>query len=97
MEIWRDVFRDTPKKVREQKDFRFSPIIPIVLYNGKNNWTAPKSFKDIIGQNNLFPEYIPDFQYILIDVNRYDEEELLEVGNLMSLVFYIEQKVKLRF
>ncbi len=32
MEIWRDVFRDTPKKIRERKDFRFPPIIPIVLY-----------------------------------------------------------------
>ena len=61
MEMWRDVFRDTPKKVREQKDFKFPPIIP-------------------------------DFQYILIDVNRYDEKELLKVGNLMSSIFYMEQK-----
>ncbi len=91
MEIWRDVFRDTPKKIRERKDFRFPPIIPIVLYNGKNNWTAAKSFKDIVAQSSLFPEYILDFQYILIDVNRYNEKELLKVGNLMSSIFYMEQ------
>jgi hypothetical protein len=92
MEIWRDVFRNTPKKIRERKNFRLPPVIPIVLYNGKYTWTAAKSFKDMIAQNSLFSEYIPDFQYILVDINRFNEEKLLEVGNLISSVFYIEQK-----
>ncbi len=80
MEIWRDVFRNTPKKIRERKNFRLPPVIPIVLYNGKYTWTAAKSFKDMIAQNSLFLEYI------LVDINRFNEEELLEVGNLIRTI-----------
>lgn len=91
-EIWRDIFRNTPKNIRRRKSFKFPPIVPIVLYNGTDRWGASQSFAGMVNRYECFREYIPDFEYILIDVNRYDEGELLRMGNLIGTVFYLDQK-----
>jgi hypothetical protein len=46
-----------------------------------------------LAQAELFGEYVVDFKYILIDVNRYDERELWEVANLIGGVFLLDQNV----
>jgi len=48
--------------------------------------------REILSANELFEDYVVDFNYILIDVARYSEEELLNLGNLIGAVFYIDQK-----
>lgn len=92
VEIWRDEFKNTPRLIRGPKDFELPPIVSIVLYNGKCNWTACKNFRDIVEKSNQFENYIPDFEYLLIHINRLDEKHLLETANLISSVFYIDQK-----
>ena len=78
--------------VKNGREFQLPAIIPCVLYNGKQDWTVPKSYRKILSANDLFDDYIVDFNYILIDVARYSEEELLSLGNLLGAVFYIDQK-----
>lgn len=90
-EIWREVLKNTSRKDRKRKNFRLPAIIPIVLYNGKNNWTACRNFKEILNGYELFEENILDFNYVLFDVNRYDEEELYELSNLVAAVFLLDQ------
>ncbi|MCT4618363.1 MAG: Rpn family recombination-promoting nuclease/putative transposase, partial [Marinisporobacter sp.] len=68
-------------------------IVPIVLYNGKNKWTAARNFKEILNGYELFEENIIDFRYMLFDVNRMKEEELLEIANLVSSIFLLDQDV----
>ncbi|WCN36230.1 hypothetical protein [Aneurinibacillus uraniidurans] len=41
--------------------------------------------------HELFDDYVLNFSYILLDVNRYSEEELLEVSNLIGTVFLLDQ------
>jgi hypothetical protein len=65
--------------------------VPIILYNGYNNWTACRSFKEYLSGYELFGENIIDFKYILIDINRYTKEELHEASNVISTVFLMEQ------
>jgi hypothetical protein len=92
LEIWRTIIKDTGKKESTRKDFKLPVIVPCVLYNGRYNWTACTSFKETLVANEFFHDYILDFKYILIDVVRYEEEELLQLGNLIGAVFYIDQK-----
>ncbi|WP_084665802.1 Rpn family recombination-promoting nuclease/putative transposase [Thermanaeromonas toyohensis] len=40
-----------------------------------------------------FGEYILDFRYLLFDVNRYSEEELLKAANLIASVFLLDQRI----
>ncbi len=69
VEIWRDTFNNTPKEERERKGFRLPVIIPAVLYNGKNKWTAKKEFKETLAEHQRFEKHLLNFRYILFDIN----------------------------
>ena len=93
VEVWRDVYKNTPKKVRERKGFGMPAIVPAVLYNGKKGWTARRSFAEYQSGHERFPGRLLDFSYILFDVVRYDQEDLHRAANVVSSVFYLDQTV----
>ncbi|OIQ53868.1 Rpn family recombination-promoting nuclease/putative transposase [Neomoorella thermoacetica] len=49
VEIWREIYTNTPQHERESKHFRLPPIIPAVLYNGAGSWTAALSLQKLAG------------------------------------------------
>ena len=79
-EIWR----------RFEKDERLPIIIPCVLYTGKFKWNVG-DFRSLFDEDKRLKKYIPNFEYILIDVNRYSDEELLNIANLISSVFFLNK------
>ncbi|SHE96387.1 Putative transposase, YhgA-like [Desulforamulus putei DSM 12395] len=93
LEIWRDVYNNTPEKERRRKGFRLPAIVPAVIYNGERGWTARRSFREYQSGHERFPGRLLDFSYILFDVVRYSEEELLRAANVVSSVFYLDQTV----
>jgi len=92
-EIWRDVLNNTSDNEAERKGFRLPAIVPAVLYNGRDNWTAVRNFKDVLASYRDFDKHLLDFNYILFDVNRYTDEDLLTMANLMSCVFFIDKQM----
>ena len=92
VEVWRGILKDLDKSKEKRKDYRLPVIVPIVLYNGKNNWTACRSYKECLSGYELFGDNVIDFKYIIIDVNRYDNETLLEMSNLIATVFLMDKK-----
>jgi predicted transposase/invertase (TIGR01784 family) len=92
VEIWREILKDLANGQEKLKEFRLPSIIPLVLYNGKNNWTACRSYKEYLSGYEMFGDNIIDFRYILIDVNRYNENDLLEMSNLIASAFLIDRK-----
>jgi len=38
------IFENTPKNEREAKDYRLPAVIPIIVYNGADNWTAARTW-----------------------------------------------------
>lgn len=93
-EIWRDELKNTDTKIKKRKDYKLPAIVPMVVYNGKNNWTAARNFKDILKGQELFEDSIVDFRYLLFDVNRMEKAELLEIANIVSTVFLLDQNVE---
>ncbi len=57
------------------------PVIPVVFYHGKEGWKVPESFLDSMNldpdEAELFGPYIPDYRYILLDLNKTDPETLI--------------------
>ncbi|QXM07365.1 Rpn family recombination-promoting nuclease/putative transposase [Crassaminicella indica] len=94
-EIWRDELKNTDENIKKRKNYRLPVIVPIVLYNGKNTWTAVRSFKEILNGYELFEENVVDFKYLLFDVNRMDKEELFNIANVVSSVFLLDQDVEI--
>lgn len=92
VEIWRDILKNTKQEESWQKEFRLPVIVPIVLYNGVGNWTAKISYKETLSAYELFKDYVLDFKYILIDVNRFNKHDLLELSNLVGAIFLLDQK-----
>ncbi|MDG0792954.1 Rpn family recombination-promoting nuclease/putative transposase [Cohnella ginsengisoli] len=62
-----------------------------MLYNGQRPWTAPKRFRALMEGQDAFGEELLDFEYVLIDVERYTERELLELSNTIGAVFLLDQ------
>lgn len=93
-EIWRGLLKDTEKKEAGRKDFKLPAVVPIVVYNGKNRWTARTHFKEILSGYDRFDDHVLDFKYALIDVNRYRKEDLLALSNLIGAVFLLDQRME---
>ena len=93
VEVWRDACNSVPGKERKRKGFRLPAIVPAVLYNGRDGWTACRSFREYQSGHERFPRHLLDFNYILFDVVRYGEEDLRRASNVVSSVFYLDQTV----
>lgn len=91
VEIWRYLLKDEKKARIRKKSFRLPPIVPIVLYNGKQRWTAERQFRKLLGHEEMFGSELLDFEYLLIDVARYTEDELFSLSNTIGSVFLLDQ------
>jgi predicted transposase/invertase (TIGR01784 family) len=91
-ELIRRMFAEADGNTRERKDFKLPAVVPIVLYNGSDKWNCARSFKEYIKSHEMFVPNIIDFEYILIDVNETDEEELSETPTLVNLAMLADRK-----
>ena len=90
--IWEDYAKQAEKEhkgITKTKDFRYPPILPIVYYEGASEWTAVKSFKDRIFMNDVFGKYIPDLEYLLVDIHSLGPDEIMSRKNSLSLLMLI--------
>jgi hypothetical protein len=83
-------FKNADPQKRILKDYRLPAIVPIVLYNGKDNWTPVRSFKEYTANHGEFGDYLIDFKYILFDLNRHNEEDILTTYKLLDFVFSMD-------
>lgn len=74
-----------------RKDFKYPPVLPIVFYDGKYSWTAEKNFFDRTFLNMAFEKYIPKFEYELINLNDFSEEEIMRFGDALSYIMLIDK------
>jgi hypothetical protein len=68
-----------------QKEFLYPPVLSIVLYTGKGDWTAETDFKNRTEANDIFGEYIPSFKYIVVNMNKYSVSDITRFKDMLSL------------
>ena len=90
--IWLDYFKNCDKNERKRMDYRLPAIMPIVLHNGERNWTASRSFGEMIDHADLFKKYVVDFEYALVSVNRLTESEISNSNTLIDNIFLADKK-----
>jgi len=59
----------------KEKDY-YPPIINIVFYHGKGEWNIPTSLSILEDQN--LEKYVSKLNYILIDLNKVSDDELIK-------------------
>lgn len=69
------------------------PVLSVVLYNGKETWTAEKNVRALIpiGDSSPLGDFQPHLEYCLIEVGKYPREDLSEHKDLVSVLFLLEQ------
>jgi len=92
--IWDDYEKEQNKIAKgasKRKSFRYPPILPILYYEGKRAWTAAKEFHERVFGSDIFGKYIPNFTYSLVSLYDYSNENLLGMGDEISLVMLINK------
>ena len=85
------LYQDLVKRGEVLANGQLPPILPIVLYNGSQKWTAAINIADLIPDvPGMVNQYKPSLQYCLIDENNYTDNELASLNNLVAAVFRLE-------
>jgi len=79
------------KGCTKKKDFKYPPVLPIIYYEGKNEWTAVKNFKDRVAFGDTLEPFIPSFEYIVVPLEKYTKEEIIAKNDELSLIMLINK------
>ena len=91
-EILRYYYNNADPKKRDTKDFKFPVIFPLVLYTGSVEWTVPLQVKDMFENPEIFGEYVLNFNYLLLDAKRYNNDDLKRFSSkLLAIIFLLEK------
>ena len=92
--IWEDYEKEMEKQhkgISKAKDFRYPPILPIVFYDGADNWTASDRLHDRILLSDVFGQYIPDYRCMLVKLADYTNAELMEKRDELSVIMMVDR------
>jgi hypothetical protein len=79
------------KSRKNQEKIKLVLILPIVLYHGKQAWQNPK-FEDLFGRlPKVLKRFLPDFDFIIIDLSKYSDQEILDThaGLLVNMLLLL--------
>lgn len=92
--IWEDYEKEMERQHRgisKTKSFKYPPILPVIFYDGADNWTAAAELHERILFSDMFAKYIPDYQCILVQLKDYSNAELLMKKEELSIVMLIDK------
>ncbi|MEO5371768.1 MAG: Rpn family recombination-promoting nuclease/putative transposase [Magnetococcus sp. DMHC-1] len=90
------LYQDLRQSGTIQEGQKFPPVVPIVLYNGSQRWTAAMDVADLIEESPPGLEaYRPHMRYLLVDERRYQEGELKSMRNVVAALFRLEKSRRL--
>ena len=77
--------------ITKTKEFKYPPILPIVYYEGHGEWTAVRNFNERVYMQNILEKYIPSFEYVLVPLRDYSQQDLIEKKDVLSLILLINK------
>ncbi|MBF0260735.1 MAG: Rpn family recombination-promoting nuclease/putative transposase [Magnetococcales bacterium] len=88
MLLYQDLIKSGQVKAGEP----LPPVVPLVLYNGKPDWTAEQDVEALIASvPGGLERYRPRMRYLLIDEMRHGDAELGAMRNLVAALFRLEK------
>ena len=78
------------EKECKKKDYLYPRVNAIVLYTGKQKWNVAQTFNEK-QVSSILEKDIKFAKYILVDINNYTEEKLLETPSFMTKALLIEK------
>ena len=90
--IWEDYEKEMERRqpnISKTKDFKYPPILPIVFYDGYDNWTAATRLHERVLLSDILGKYIPDYQCILMQLKDYSNGELMKREDVLSVIMMV--------
>jgi hypothetical protein len=92
VEILRHYYNNSDINARRRKDFKFPAVFPIIFFNGRKNWTVPQNLKEMFSGYKKFGDYLINFNYALVDVKGYGEENIKGFKSKLLKVMMLFEK-----
>ena len=77
--------------INKTKEFKYPPISPIVYYEGTNKWTTVTRLHDRIYLSDVLGEFIPDYRCIMVQLNEYTNQKLMEKKDELSIIMMLNK------
>jgi len=73
-----------------------TPVIPIIVYHGPEHWECSKNLSKLYKGNDLYKDFLPDFNFLVINLHNYDETQIkgivyLQVALLVMKYFFSDE------
>ena len=94
VEILRHYYNQADVDERENKNFKFPAVFPMVFYIGSQKWTVPLNLKEMFFGYERFGEYLLNFNYALVDAKGYDDESVKDFRSRLLKVMMMLEKSK---
>ena len=92
VEILRDFYNHSDVHERDNKDFKFPVVFPIVFYSGSDTWTVPLSLNQTFDGFENFGSNVLNFDYVLVDAKGFKESDLKSfTSRLLASVLLMEK------
>ena len=92
VEILRDYYNHSDVNERDNKDFKFPVVFPIVFFSAKDTWTVPLNLHDMFSDYEIFGDYVLNFEYMLVNAKGYDNDTLKGFSSkLLGLILMLEK------
>lgn len=92
--IWED-FEKEQERLRpgssKTKEFRYPPVLPVIFYDGRENWTAATRLHERVLFSDALGKYIPDYHSILIELKEFSNAELIKKRDELSVLMLIDK------
>ena len=80
-------------RIQGKNSDKLSVVVPIVIYNGSKKWNEKVRFIDYFTVvDKTLIRFIPGFEYILIDINKFEDKLLNEFKSEVYYFFLLEKK-----
>lgn len=71
--------------------FNIIPKGHFIYYEGAENWTSVRNFKDRVYLSDVLGDYIPSFEYIVVPLREYSNDDIISKKDELSLVMLINK------
>jgi len=86
--LYQNLLKEKPKWFKDH----LPPVLPLVIYNGKERWSAKTSMRELFSpyERAVILSRQPDFEYYLIDIARLELSAEVK-SSITALLFALEQ------
>ena len=94
VEILRDFYNHSNIDERDNKEFKFPVVFPIVFYSGSGTWTVPLSLNQMFDGYKRFGSHVLNFDYMLVDAKGFNENDLKALSSRLLAAVLLMEKSK---